>query len=98
MEVLAAVLNSNLPFGERVIWCQLYLMAGYNVVSASQTDAADAFSMNKYTFKKYVTALKRKGAVLVKSRYDKGKWGGNCVGSSYQLVPIDIWLGQGEPV
>lgn len=92
MEEIKKVLSTSIPFGERVLWVKIYMEVEYRVFSGAQPDVAAVFGMNKHTFKKHVTALANRGAIIIKSKARRDKVGGGVAGAKYQLVPFDMWM------
>lgn len=91
MDDIKPIVQSDLPPAEKVLWVQLYFMAGYNRMTAPMPDLCDALSMNINTMRKHMNRLRKRGAVKVQRRYKTGAERG-CMGATYQLVPPDLWL------
>lgn len=92
MNDLKAVMFSDLPAGEKVLWAQLYIVAGYKRMTAPLLVLCDELGMNRAVTRKHMYRLRDRGALIMERRYKTGEESG-CMGSSYQLMPIESWLG-----
>ena len=91
MEELKAVLNSQLPMGERLLWARMFLLVGFKGFTGAQPDVAAVFDLNVWTFKAQLKGLRQRGAITVRSRYKKDR-SIQVAGSRYELVHPDLWL------
>ena len=91
MEDLKVVLNAQIPIKEKVLWARMFLLAGYKPFSGAQPDVASLFDMNVWTFKAQLKELRKRGAIVVKSRYKKDR-SIQSIGSRFELVHPDLWL------
>lgn len=91
VEDIKAVLNAPIPYGERVLWVKMFLEVEYKPFSGAQTDVAAVFNINRHTFKKTITDLSKRGAVVIRSKVRGDKMGEKSHSAKYQLVPIEMW-------
>lgn len=91
MEDLKAVLNAQIPSHERLLWARIYLLVGYKAFSGPHADVAALFDLSVWTFKYQLNALRKRGAIVVKSKYNKDRTV-EGIGSRYELVHPDLWL------
>ncbi len=91
VEDVKAVLNAAIPSGERILWVKMFLEVEYKAFSGAQADVASVFNVNRHTFKKHITGLVNRGAVIIKSKVRGDKMGEKACSAKYQLVPIEMW-------
>lgn len=92
MQEVKKVLSAPIPFGERILWVKIYMEVEFKAFSGAQPDVAAVFGFNKHTFKKHVTGLAKRGAIVIKSKARRDKVGEGITGAKYQLVPFDMWM------
>ena len=91
MDDIKAVFYSNLPVAEKTLWMQLYLLGGYDRVTASLAAICEETNININTTRKHLGRLKKRGALTIVKKYKSGAERG-CSGASYQLAPVSTWL------